>query len=220
MRVAGADVWKGKWVIVVLDDGSFCDAFVANGFDAALERLADVLVIGVDIPIGLPAPGERREADRIARAWVGPRWQSVFMTPSLDMLEAPSQSVANQRATADGRELISAQAYGLRHRILEVQPIAVRDARVFEVHPEASFVRAGGNTPLQWPKSSWNGVNLRRGLLQTQGIFVPDDLGATGAAGNADVLDAAIVAWSASRIASGTAESFPPRADRIGAIWD
>jgi predicted RNase H-like nuclease len=219
MKVAGADVWKGKWVVVLLDDRRFDGAFVAPTFDLAVERLSDVAVVGVDIPIGLPESGERRASDAMARAWVGPRWQSVFTTPSADMLEAPSQAVANQRAAARGHALISAQAYGLRKHILEVQPVAALDPRVFEVHPESSFVRANANTHLQWSKSSWNGVNLRRRILETQGILIPDDLAATGAAGVADVLDAAIVAWSADRIGSGTAESFPTGADRIGAIW-
>src|ERR1700728_2649038 len=131
MKVAGADVWKGKWIVVVLDRDRFHTAFVASSFDRALDPLSDIVVIGVDIPIGLPKPGERRPADQMVRAWVGPRWQSVFMTPSLDMLEAPSQTIANERAAADGRALISAQAYGLRRHILEVQPAAARDERVF-----------------------------------------------------------------------------------------
>jgi predicted RNase H-like nuclease len=38
---------------------------------------------------------------------------------------------------------------------------------------------------------------------------VPDDLGAAGRAGADDVLDAAAVAWTASRLAAGTAVSFP-----------
>jgi len=219
MRVAGADVWKGRWVVLVLDEGRFDRAFSSPTIGAALDQVADVRVIGVDIPIGLPEPGQRRPADLQARKYIGRRWQSVFMTPSIDLLEAASHVKANDLARAEGWDGISAQAYGLKTMILQVQPLAVRDARVYEVHPEVSFVRANGEVPLPWSKTSWNGVALRRRILENHGIFIPDDLPGAEAAGVADVLDAAIVAWSADRIAAGTGEQMPDGAARIGAIW-
>jgi predicted RNase H-like nuclease len=219
MKVAGADVWKGQWVVVVLEDGHFDRAFEAPTIDAAIDNLPDASAIGVDMPIGLPDPGCLRPADRLARTYVGPRWQSVFMTPCLSLLQSPSLGEANQRATAEGWERISAQAYALGKLILQVQPVADRDARVFEIHPEMSLVRANQDVPLQWSKSAWGGTVLRRRILQDHGIVIPDDIGAAGAAGMADVLDAAIGGWSAARIASGHGESLPPGADRIGAIW-
>jgi predicted RNase H-like nuclease len=219
VKVAGADVWKGRWVVVVLDDGRFDEAFVAESVRTAAEGLADAAVIGVDIPIGLPGTGERRPADVLARAYVGPRWQSVFMTPSLDLLSTPTIAEANVLAAADGRPKVSAQTYALRRHILEVDPVARDDGRVFEVHPEVSFARVQMGAHLRWSKSSWNGVQLRRRLLAAEGVVLPDDLGTAGAAGVGDVLDAAAVAWSARRIASGIGESLPGGADRIGAIW-
>jgi len=219
MKVAGIDIWKGKWVVVVLDDGRFETAFVAPTIAAALPTLANATAIGIDVPIGLPDPGQRRPADQMARAFVGPRWQSVFMTPSLDMLEAPSLVAANNRAAQEGRERMSAQVFGLRHAILEVQPVAATDMRVHEVHPEASFVRANNDRHLVWSKTSWNGLNLRRRVLERQGIMLPDVLPLAGAAGCADIVDAAAVAWSAVRIATGSALAMPEGAERIGAIW-
>jgi hypothetical protein len=60
---------------------------------------------------------------------------------------------------------------------------------------------------------------LRPRILKTHGITVPYDLGPAGAADVPDVLDAAIAAWSADRIARGVQASFPAGAQRIGAIW-
>jgi hypothetical protein len=82
MQVAGADVWKGRWVVVVLDDGRFTRAFVAPTIEEAVAELADVAAIGIDMPIGLPAAGTRRPADLAAREFVGKRRNSVFFTPS------------------------------------------------------------------------------------------------------------------------------------------
>jgi predicted RNase H-like nuclease len=142
MRVAGTDVWKGQWAVVVLDDGLYHHSFVASTLGAVLDEVPDVAVIGVDMPIGLPTPGTLRPADELARNYVGPRWQSVFMTPPLEIIEADSHAKANQIAGAGGWDKISAQAYGLRRMILQVQPLADQDDRVYEVHPEVSFVRA------------------------------------------------------------------------------
>jgi predicted RNase H-like nuclease len=66
MRVAGADVWKGRWVVVVLHSGQFHRAFVADSIEEPVTELADAVVIGVDMPIGLPDAGERRPARIVA----------------------------------------------------------------------------------------------------------------------------------------------------------
>jgi len=211
--VAGADIWKRRWVVVVLRDGRFASAFVAPTVAGALERLEDVVAVGVDIPVGLPAPGERRLSDELARKIVGPRWASVFSTPSQDQVEAASYAEARQSGS------ITAQAYGLARHILAVQPVALADQRVHEVHPEVSFATANGGRPLEWSKTTWNGVNQRRRILAARGIRIPDALLDAGRAGVADVLDAAVVAWSATRIAAGTAERIPEGEGRIGAIW-
>jgi predicted RNase H-like nuclease len=218
MQIAGADVWKGQWIVVVLDDGRFDQAFLAPSIEAASAQLPEATILAVDMPIGLPEAGQTRLADVAARNFIGPRWQSVFMTPCRDLLEAPTHAKANELARAEGWAGISAQAYALGPQILQVQPVAESDNRIYEVHPEVSFAAANG-APLPWSKSCWNGSALRRNILRDQGIVIPDDLGEAGAAGVADMLDAAIAAWSAARVAHGDAESHPPRADRIGAIW-
>lgn len=219
MTVVGADVWKGQWVVVVLDGGGFDRVFLSATIQGAIDGVPGAEVIGVDIPIGLPGPGQRRPADVMARACVGPRWQSVFMTPPAEVLAAPSHARANEVARLRGWDGISAQAYGLRGMILQVQPVAEQDGRVYEVHPEVSFARANGGSPLPWPKSSWNGQSLRRRILADNGIVIPDDLAGPGMAGASDILDAAIVAWSATRIGAGVGEALPEGAARIGAIW-
>jgi len=219
VRAAGVDIWKGRWIVVVLDGRRFEFASVADSMDEVLELVAGTRIVGVDVPIGLPLPGQKRPADELARAAVGPRWHSVFLAPSEDLIAADSPKAANEIARSEGRPGISAQAFALRASILEVAPVAARDTRLFEVHPEVSFVRANGDKCLQWSKTTWNGIRQRLTILESHGIEIPDDLGPAGAAGAADVLDASIAAWSARRIAKGAAESLPPGHERIGAIW-
>ncbi len=216
--VAGADVWKGIWVVVVLDDGRFSRGFIAETFADVVANLNDASVIGVDIPIGMPSGAERRASDVEARAFVGCRRSSVFFTPPRELLECASAAEANDIARTLDIPGIAAQTFGLKKQILAVQPFADQDDRIYEVHPEVSFREAHGEE-LLWPKSSWNGQMVRRSILAEKGIELPQVTVELGVADPADILDASIVAWSASRIASNVAERFPANGLRISTIW-
>jgi predicted RNase H-like nuclease len=115
---------------------------------------------------------------------------------------------------------VSKQCYALRNRILEADALA--DRRVHEVHPEVTF-RAIAGRPLLLSKGTGGGALLRLRLLEQAGVCLPADLGPAGIAPLDDVLDAAAVAWSAHRIATGSARTLPvdwpgPSAAG-GAIW-
>jgi predicted RNase H-like nuclease len=202
-EVLGVDWYRRGWVGVALGDG--VRVLVDERLAALMARVPDAAVIGVDMPIGLT--DGVREADRLARAFVGPRRASVFFAPPGAALDATSYAEANA-ALPPGRR-IPQQAWALRHGIAEVADLAAE--RVIEVHPEASF-RALRGDPVPHAKTTWNGQMLRRRLLAHAGVALPDELGAEGVVPPADVLDAAAVAWSARRYAAGTARSFPPDA--------
>jgi predicted RNase H-like nuclease len=196
----GVDAARGGWIAVVFDDGSFADAVLERRFPSLLERFPDAAVFGVDVPIGLPEAGSRRRADLEARAVVGARRSSVFFTPARVALEASTYTEA--RALAPGT---SAQGWALKAAILDVD--RVRDARVREVHPEASFAVLAGR-PLAFAKRTWNGQRERLQLLAGAGIELPDRLDA-GLVRADDVLDAAVAAWSATRVARGEHVTIP-----------
>ena len=184
--------------------------------------LGYVAVVGLDAPIGLPDRGFR-EADRLAKDFVGLRRNSVFMTPPRTVLEAPDPDEGRRRCLALTGQSISSQALALRPRILEADAVARADRRVREVHPEVSFA-ALTDGHLAFAKSTWAGIVLRRRLLTDACIVLPDNLGSAGAAGVDDVLDAAAAAGSAARIAAGRGRSLPadPRVGPDGhaaAIW-
>jgi predicted RNase H-like nuclease len=219
VRVAGADVWKGRWVVVLLKDGRFAGAHLCRNVEEVILVAVDAEVIGVDMPIGLPGAGQRRLADVQARRFVGPRGSSVFPTPPQELLACDTCRSANDLARVRGWPGVSAQTFALRSKILEVQPAAERDERLFEVHPEVSFVESNGGTTLAWSKGSWNGQSLRRSLLRGAGIELPDELGEAGTAECPDLLDVAIVAWTSGRIARGSALSLPAQSSRTHAIW-
>jgi predicted RNase H-like nuclease len=205
----------------VLKNGQFVRVFVTPTIETAVGELPDAAAIGIDMPIGLPSAGERRPADLEARTFVDPRRNSVFFTPSAELLEEETAAAANVLAKAQGWPGLAAQSFALKKQILAVQPLAAADERIWEVRPEVSFAAAHGR-PLKWPKSTWNGISLRRQILEREGIVLPADLGPGGATDVSDVLDAAIAAiaaWSARRIATGERHSLPACSQRIGAIW-
>lgn len=185
---------------MALTGGRFTDAAFERRFPALLERFPGAEVFGVDVPIGLPEPGVRRRADLDARAAVGARRSSVFFTPSRAALECPTYSAAREVAPNT-----SAQAWALRTAILDVD--RVRDPRLHEVQPEVSFaVLARG--PMAFAKRTWNGHRERLRLLAQVGIELPERLDA-GLVAADDVLDAAVAAWTATRIACSEHVTFP-----------
>jgi len=219
-RVLGVDGCPGGWVAVALEDGVFAEArFGARFADLVGD---DATVIGVDIPLG--SNGASRAADREARRLLGRRGPSVFDAPPRDVLDAPDHATANRRCRDRYGRGLSVQAWNLVPKMLEVEPSWHDEPdRIFEVHPELSFTTMGG-APVEHSKRTWAGQRARAGLLAAMGIHVPDELGAAGAAGPDDVLDAAAVAWSAARIAAGEHRCVPDPperddANRPIAIW-
>ena len=212
VRVAGVDMAKGGLAVVVLEGSSVVEAFRCESFADAL--LVDAEVVGIDIPLGIPESGIR-EADVAARRFVGPRASSVFPTPVRRVLEATTYGEARTVATELTGKSVSAQAYALRRRILELDEYAYVDERVIEVHPEVSF-RELAHRPLL-PKKGTDGLVERRTLLEEAGIEVPPSVPRVA---EPDLLDATVAAWSARRYASGEAVPLPEgHQARIGAIW-
>ena len=54
--VVGADVYDRRWVFVRLVNGAFESAAIYERFADGVAASRDGTVIGVDIPIGYPAP--------------------------------------------------------------------------------------------------------------------------------------------------------------------
>ena len=210
-RVLGVDGCKAGWVGIVLSDGAALACFAPTIGDLAEQaRTAGPLdVIAIYMPIGLPDAG-RRQADVLARQLAGPRWASVFMTPVRAALAEEQFAAATAVNVELAGEGISRQAHGLRAKILQVdQWVRHAPCRVAEVHPEVSFARLAG-APLTGSKSPWAGAARRRQLLAGAGIVLADNLGPAGEkAGVEDILDAAIAAWTALRVASGQARPVP-----------
>jgi predicted RNase H-like nuclease len=165
-------------------------------------------VIAIDVPIGFGP----RQADPAARVFLSGAASTVFATPPRELLEQPFGPGLG----------LSAQSHALGPRILHVTELARSDPRFHEVHPEVSFRAMNGGYPLRHRKKSAGGALERINLLREHGIE-PDNLGESAPAPLDDVLDAAAAAWTAQRIAAGSAGTLPDPPERLEgdrvAIW-
>ena len=225
--VLGVDGCRSGWVGVVLaPDGpavGVVGATIAALVEAACAAAGRLVAIGVDMPIDPPEAG-RRAADVAARAHLGRKASSIFPTPARPVLAAASYTDACAVARAlDGRA-ISRQAWALRTKILEVGAwLPAAPCPVYEVHPEVSFSLLAG-APILAGKRTAAGLGARRRALSDAGIAVPAHPADARGVAPDDVVDAAVVAWSARRVATGRARSFPDPPEllaggRLDAIW-
>ncbi|HEY2505969.1 MAG TPA: DUF429 domain-containing protein [Streptosporangiaceae bacterium] len=227
-RVLGVDACPAGWIAITLSDGrpqAIVGGQIAEVVDAATQA-GPLRAVAIDIPIGLADTGFR-QADLLARKAAGARWASVFATPIRGALAFDTYADAlalSRSVTGSG---ISAQAFRLREKILQVDDWLRQGGavcRVVEAHPELSFAEMAG-APLTDSKATWAGAVRRRALLAAEGIGLSGDLGLAGRRiGVDDVLDAAAAAWTARRVARGTARRMPDPPERFSdgidcAIW-
>ena len=160
--VIGVDGCKRGWVFVRLENGAFAGAVIYEDFAAGVAESGDAEVIGVDIPIGYPAPPAlERTVDGAARGMVSPLTSTVFPAPHPGVFGAPDWKNAHALSCELTGKGLSKQSFNLVPKILEVNDIARRDKRVYEVHPEVSF-RALAGHPLA-SKKNWRLGGLQDG---------------------------------------------------------
>lgn len=199
MVVTGIDGCRSGWIAVTL-----FPAQVRARTARTLGALGVEGVTGIDMPLGLLAEGWRT-VDALARRALGARGASVFAIPPRPVWEAPDYPAANRRCRELTGRGLPAQTWGLRSGLLEADAFR-REYPLHEVHPELAFAELSAGIPLAASKHSAAGRAGRRALLQAAGIVLPERV--AGAAED-DLLDAAAVAWSARRIAAGTARVLP-----------
>jgi predicted RNase H-like nuclease len=234
--VAGVDGVADRWVAAVLVGGAVGGS-VSWRVGSAVEVLAVAracAAVAVDIPIGLVRRGQR-SCEAEVREILRRDRSSIFATPPQPAFavgrtlgtDRSARAVAQAAAREAGGQGISTQSWGIAAKILEVED-AVRGApelagRIVETHPETAFRVMGGGSAASaaWPgKRSAAGVARRmHALSEAMGADigwladpvldrVPVD----------DALDALAAAWTATRVAAGTAVTFG--ADQAAeAVW-
>jgi predicted RNase H-like nuclease len=228
-RVVGADGCPDGWLAVTLPEGrpEGASAYIVA---RAAELAPPGCPVALDIPIGLmdrPESGPR-PADVAARAFLGTRNAGGVRAPGSRVFAAPTRAhldayrrdpdyAAFRRAFPSPRSL-SKQCWNICAKIAELDDLCRTrpDLPLFEAHPEVAFAfHAGLTLP---PKKSPSGAAAREELLTGLGF----DLAALAQGlprrgrgwGRDDLLDACILAVTASRIARGEHAGLPHPGDR------
>ncbi|ESR26472.1 DUF429 domain-containing protein [Lutibaculum baratangense] len=229
--VAGVDAYRAGWIACVLtEDLTSLHFRVILRLEEIVDGPDAPSIVSVDMPIGLPEriEGSGRACEMAVRPHLGPRQSSVFSTPSRRAVFAGdyAASCAAALATSMPPRKVSKQCFMLFPRIREIDGLLVARpelrARVFETHPEMSFLHMNGGRPASLPKkirsrANPDGLQERAQLLLAAGM--PQDIVSTmerppAGAGGDDVLDAAACTWTALRILRGEAVVYPSQPPR------
>lgn len=180
----------------------------ASDFGPLVDQCRDsaVAAVGVDMPIGFAADGNR-EAERLARARLGRRASTLFAMPAHAVLEIDDWTEAlavNRRVAGKG---LSKQAFHLLDGSREVRAALAPADQPWcsEVHPESSFTAMNGGSPLV----SKNTDDGRRQRLDVVTRLVAADAARQIVESGipvVDALDAYAAAWTAARSARGEAD--------------
>lgn len=209
MLVMGVDGAPNGWVGAVWDWQQLRLLYRTSLSQLFLDA-GQPSVVAVDMPIGLVESGLRR-AETTAREFLGARRSSIFLSPVRAVFARGNFTDfagANQHSREVTGSGLSRQSFALFRKIDEVERWRhTVTATVVEVHPEVTFqVMAQG--PLTASKKTWRGMCERRRLLAAGGLE-PNEVDDCGPAAPDDVLDAIATAWTAWRVASDSARSFP-----------
>lgn len=218
-RVLGVDGARGGWVGVCWDGRRTEPSYAATLADLCVA-CGPVDAISVDMPIVLARTGTRACDDEV-RPLLGPRRSSLFSPPTVGALAFDDYAEANAWAKDNVGHGISKQAWMLVPKIREVRDLAARtELPLHETFPELSFRAMNGGQPLSHAKRTWTGMATRLELLERHGLGIDADAGPAGAVAADDMIDAAALAWSAMRIATGEGEHAPADVSPTAAtIW-
>lgn len=211
----GIDAYPSGWVAIALNENrTFYDGFVASNLGdlvgTLLER-ANEVSIAIDIPIGPGGPD--RVAEGLARKVVD-NPSTVFPVPHeciWDYTDFVSANAAHKSAHGKG---ISQQAWGLKKKIVETATVThslPKGVTMYEGHPEVSFaaMKQAGHARLL-PKITRGGRMQRERLLEKQRIMLPsEEPQLYDIVPDNDVNDAGALAWTASRLLTGTVVALP-----------
>jgi len=230
--VAGVDAAKGGWVMAITgtDPGSPVAFSLRPSFAEVWTeaRSQGLLAVGVDMPIGLPGQNLRR-SDIKARELLGPRRSSLFWTPPLCVVDAADHAEANRTSKLNTGRGLSIQAFHLLPKVREVRAELTPEdlaphakPQAAEVHPETSFTVVAGR-PMDSSKRQPPGQAERLAVLAPEFSNLAEVPAPMPGTTIDDLIDAAAAAWTARRMAAGTAMILgPDEVDATGypmAIW-
>ena len=213
----GVDGCKGGWVAVSsnsLEINNVQVFFIKNLLDLR-NIVPSAKEIVIDMPIGLTIDQPHRACDVLGRKYLGSRSSTLFTPPCYEAIKAKNYELANQINKEKTGLGLSKQSWFLKDKILDAHNAIEQGLYLKEGHPECSFAALSGK-PLENSKKTSTGIISRLLYLQEIGFNFKSAL--KNFPPNMEIkiddfLDAAILCWTATRVASNTNFTFPPKND-------
>ncbi len=159
--------------MVLLNHGNEHFALAAK-FSELIQPLSENVRILADMPIGLLSSGQifsgNRPCDATARKFLGKKHSSIFNPPCIEALQEKSYQQASATNFGILGKKLSKQSWNIVPKIREINAFLHLNPlwknKLLEAHPELSFQKLNGNTPLQFSKKSSEGITERINILQ------------------------------------------------------
>lgn len=216
MRVLGVDArGRAPFWQAGIEDGQVRHLTPVGDLAGALEAPEDVDVIAVDVPLGHEDPqGEGdglRACDRAARELLGEASDRLFVLPPPAVFDEASYHDALEACRTYGWPKLEVPLWFASERLAALADLAGEDERLVEGHPEVSFAHMGTGepAPLERYGDSWASLNERLEHLHAEGLHPEGHLEGIEERQPRAALDACAAAWSAHRVAQGTARRLP-----------
>jgi predicted RNase H-like nuclease len=216
--LAGVDGCPFGWLCITKDlNNGIIKSQILSFATELFDQNPQPQIFAIDMPIGLPDAG-LRQCDMLARKMLGPkRGTSVFPAPIRPALKSKTRVEANEiNRSVDGRG-VNVFSWSLYPKIKDVDHVLVNKVelskKVFEIHPELSFMALNNSNPILEPKHRSEGESIRRVLVNNyfgQNIFdlIRQQFPANRVS-NDDINDAFAALWTAERLFNGKAKVIP-----------
>ncbi|WP_159521278.1 DUF429 domain-containing protein [Sunxiuqinia indica] len=167
-KVLGIDGCKTGWCVAVYDGMNY-SIEIHSTLNQFLHEHSEAICCLIDMPIGLPRNGEKRDLETIARKELSPGFSyTIFTPPCYEVLSATNYDEAkriNQQIT--GKSL-SIQSWNLVPKIKELDQFLeqhpVWKPKTMESHPEINFKNLNNGRLLKHRKAAKERVGIQERL--------------------------------------------------------
>ncbi len=165
----GVDGCRAGWFTARLDGTGGFDGFVYPSVASLFDANPTVHGVLIDVPIGLVSNRGGRACDREARKILGGgRASSVFTAPARAATRVADYIQGSRLNEEITGKRLSKQAWGIVPKIAQVDSFilsgGLRDRnKLREVHPEVLFWALNDCSPMQFRKSTAEGIEESKG---------------------------------------------------------
>ena len=213
--VFGIDGCKAGWIVAEEIHKNELNITLFKSLSQLEILTRNEATVGIDIPLQIHDKGFRK-ADSEARALLKSRASSIFSAPAKKTLLAKTYKDACEVNFSVCGKKISKQTWFLFKKIKEARLLFGKKEnylKLYEVHPELSFMAMNNMKVLEYGKKTIEGFNFRYRLLKQ--VFPLFDFREIRAkfkkkdVADDDILDAVAVLWSTQKIIDKIASYVP-----------